>query len=50
MAYKVYKDELKDWKRKQTTVNDIDDYIIAQQAHIGQPSRESRALRNAGRP
>src|SRR5271170_2247974 len=28
MAYKVYKDELKDWERKQTTINDIDDYIM----------------------
>ena len=28
MAYKVYKDELKDWERQQTTINDIDDYIM----------------------
>ena len=28
MAYKVYKDELKKWERKQTTINDIDDYIM----------------------
>src|SRR5450759_3959610 len=28
MAYKVYKDELKDWERKHTTINDIDDYIM----------------------
>lgn len=28
MAYKVYKDELKDWERRQTTINDIDDYIM----------------------
>lgn len=26
--YKVYKDELKEWKLKQTTINDIDDYIM----------------------
>ena len=28
MDYKVYKDELKEWQRKQTTINDIDDYIM----------------------
>ena len=28
MAYKIYKDELKDWQRQQTTINDIDDYIM----------------------
>src|SRR5436305_10209811 len=28
MAYKDYKDELKKWERKQTTINDIDDYIM----------------------
>ena len=28
MAYKVYKDDLKKWERKQTTINDIDDYIM----------------------
>jgi hypothetical protein len=28
MAYRVYKDELKDWERRQTTINDIDDYIM----------------------
>ena len=28
MAYKIYKDELKDWERKQITINDIDDYIM----------------------
>jgi hypothetical protein len=28
MAYKVYKDELKDWERKYTTINDVDDYIM----------------------
>jgi predicted oxidoreductase (fatty acid repression mutant protein) len=28
MAYRVYKDELKDWQRQQTTINDIDDYIM----------------------
>ena len=28
MAYKIYKDELKDWERKQTTINDINDYIM----------------------
>jgi len=28
MAYKVYKDELKKWERKQTTINDIDNYIM----------------------
>jgi hypothetical protein len=28
IAYRVYKDELKDWERKQTTINDIDDYIM----------------------
>ena len=26
--YKVYKDELKEWKLKQNTINDIDDYIM----------------------
>jgi hypothetical protein len=26
--YKVYKDELKEWKLKQTTINDIDDSIM----------------------
>lgn len=28
MAYKIYKDELKDWQRQQSTINDIDDYIM----------------------
>jgi hypothetical protein len=28
MTYKVYKDELKEWERKQTTIHDIDDYIM----------------------
>jgi cytochrome oxidase Cu insertion factor (SCO1/SenC/PrrC family) len=28
MAYKVYKDKLKDWERKYTTINDINDYIM----------------------
>jgi hypothetical protein len=28
MAYKIYKNELKDWERKQIIINDIDDYII----------------------
>jgi hypothetical protein len=28
MAYRIYKDELKDWERRQTTINDIDDYIM----------------------
>ena len=28
IAYKVYKDELKDWERKHTTINDVDDYIM----------------------
>src|SRR5947207_4996159 len=28
MDYKIYKDELKEWKQKQTTINDIDDYIM----------------------
>jgi predicted oxidoreductase (fatty acid repression mutant protein) len=28
MAYKIYKDELKDWERRQTTINNIDDYIM----------------------
>ena len=28
MAYRVYKNELKDWKRRQKTINDIDDYIM----------------------
>jgi hypothetical protein len=28
MAYKVYKDKLKDWERKYITINDVDDYII----------------------
>ena len=28
MAYKVYKDELKKWERKQTIINNIDDYIM----------------------
>src|SRR5256714_14222916 len=28
MAYKVYKDDLKKWERKQATINDIDDYIM----------------------
>ena len=28
MDYKVYKDDLKKWERKQTTINDIDDYIM----------------------
>src|SRR2546421_2659548 len=28
MAYKVYKDDLKKWERKRTTINDIDDYIM----------------------
>ena len=28
MAYKIYKDELKNWQRRQTTINDIDDYIM----------------------
>jgi hypothetical protein len=28
MAYKIYKDELKDWERKQIIINDINDYII----------------------
>ena len=28
MAYRAYKDQLKDWKEKQTTINDIDDYIM----------------------
>jgi hypothetical protein len=26
--YKVYKDELKEWKLQQNTINDIDDYIM----------------------
>src|SRR6266496_400464 len=26
--YKVYKDELKDWKLQRNTINNIDDYII----------------------
>jgi ribosomal protein L10 len=26
--YKVYRDELKEWKLKQNTINDIDDYIM----------------------
>src|SRR5437868_11898194 len=28
LAYKIYKDEFKDWQRKQTTINNIDDYIM----------------------
>jgi hypothetical protein len=28
LAYKIYKEEFKDWQRKQTTINDIDDYIM----------------------
>ena len=28
MAYKIYKDNLKKWERKQTTINNIDDYIM----------------------
>jgi len=28
LAYKIYKDELKRWQRQQTTINDIDDYIM----------------------
>jgi len=28
MDYKIYKDELKEWKLKQATINDIDDYIM----------------------
>jgi hypothetical protein len=28
MDYKIYKDELKEWKLKQTTINNIDDYIM----------------------
>ena len=28
MDYKVYKDKLKEWNKKQTTINDIDDYIM----------------------
>jgi hypothetical protein len=28
MAYKVYKDKLKDWERKYIIINDVDDYII----------------------
>ncbi len=28
MTYKVYKDDLKKWERKQNTINDIDDYIM----------------------
>jgi len=28
MDYKVYKDELKEWQKKQATINDIDDYIM----------------------
>lgn len=28
MAYKVYKDDLKRWERRQITINDIDDYIM----------------------
>ena len=28
MAYKVYKNNLKKWKRKQTTINNIDNYIM----------------------
>ena len=28
MAYRIYKDELKDWQRQQSTINDIDDYIM----------------------
>jgi hypothetical protein len=28
MAYRIYKDKLKDWGRRQTTINDIDDYIM----------------------
>jgi hypothetical protein len=28
MAYKVYKDKLKDWERKQIIINDINDYIM----------------------
>lgn len=28
MDYKVYKDEVKEWKQKQNTINDIDDYIM----------------------
>ena len=28
MAYKVYKDDLKRWERRQTTINNIDDYIM----------------------
>ena len=28
LAYKIYKDEFKDWQRKQTTINDIDNYIM----------------------
>src|SRR2546421_669696 len=28
MAYKVYKDDLKKWERKQITINNINNYII----------------------
>ena len=28
LDYKVYKDDLKKWERKQQTINDIDDYIM----------------------
>jgi hypothetical protein len=28
MTYKVYKDELKEWERKQITIYNIDDYIM----------------------
>ena len=28
MAYKVYKDELKEWKIKQNVINNIDNYIM----------------------
>jgi predicted oxidoreductase (fatty acid repression mutant protein) len=28
MTYKVYKDKLKEWERKQTTIHNIDDYIM----------------------
>ena len=28
LAYKIYKDEFKDWQRKQTIINNIDDYIM----------------------
>ena|SRR5437763_1280185 len=28
MDYKVYKDELKEWKLKQNTINNIDNYIM----------------------